>query len=107
MNTCQFPALYSGIDAQIRDNLLIWWPARQCSGQAAALAGGTTMHIDFGLPTDHDLEQGFKDYQQKTQKAVMDFGLHMAVTRFDAKVPPSPLASLPALSFCCLPWQGD
>ena len=90
-NTCPFPAMYFGIDAQIRDKLLICSPACHCSGQAAALAGGTTMHIDFGLPTNHDLEQGFKDYQQKMQKAVMDFGLHMAVTKFDTKVLPSPL----------------
>jgi hypothetical protein len=33
------------------------------SGQAAALAGGTTMHIDFALPVDHDLQEGFKLWQ--------------------------------------------
>lgn len=30
------------------------------SGQAAALAGGTTMHIDFALPVDHDLWAGWE-----------------------------------------------
>lgn len=33
------------------------------SGQAAALAGGTTMHIDFALPVDHDLMAGYKAWQ--------------------------------------------
>ena len=28
------------------------------SGQAAGLAGGTTMHIDFALPDNHDLKKG-------------------------------------------------
>ena len=29
----------------------------------AALAGGTTFHIDFALPVGHDLLQGFKQWQ--------------------------------------------
>jgi hypothetical protein len=33
------------------------------SGQAAALAGGTTMHIDFALPINHNLLEGFKAWQ--------------------------------------------
>lgn len=33
------------------------------SGQIAALAGGTTMHIDFALPVDHDLMAGWKLWQ--------------------------------------------
>ena len=39
----------------------------QCyrSGQAAALAGGTTMHIDFALPVDHDLAAGFEAWKVK------------------------------------------
>ena len=56
------------------------------SGQAAALAGGTTMVIDFALPVDHDLEEGYKSYETKTKTAVADYALHMAVTRFDKKV---------------------
>jgi hypothetical protein len=36
---------------------------RHCSGQAAALAGGTTMHIDFALPVDHDLAAGFEAWK--------------------------------------------
>ena len=44
------------------------------------------MVIDFALPIDHDLEQGFQDYVSKSKKSVMDYAFHMAVTRFDAKV---------------------
>jgi len=44
------------------------------------------MVIDFALPTHHDLERGYREYVQKAKKSVMDYGLHMAVTRFDAKV---------------------
>lgn len=54
--------------------------------QAAALAGGTTMHIDFALPTNGDLAQGFLDYQKKAAKSVMDYGFHMAVTTWNEKV---------------------
>jgi len=34
-----------------------------CSGQAAALAGGTTMHIDFALPVNHDLMAGWQAWK--------------------------------------------
>jgi hypothetical protein len=34
-----------------------------CSGQAAALAGGTTMHIDFALPIQHDLWAGYQEWR--------------------------------------------
>lgn len=44
------------------------------------------MHIDFALPKGHDIWEGFKAYQQKAKKSVMDYGLHMAVTKFDSKV---------------------
>ena len=56
------------------------------SGQRAALAGGTTMHIDFALPVAHDLRAGFEAWQQKaTPKAVMDYAFHMAVTSWSDK----------------------
>jgi dihydropyrimidinase len=55
------------------------------SGQAAALAGGTTMHIDFALPVDHDLAAGFEEWKRKAEVAVMDYGLHMAVTSWSDK----------------------
>eukprot|EP00210_Caulerpa_lentillifera_P001757 g1687.t1 len=56
------------------------------SGQAAALAGGTTMHIDFALPTDGDLLKGFEDYKEKAKKSCMDYGFHMAVTSWNTQV---------------------
>lgn len=33
------------------------------SGQAAALAGGTTMHIDFVLPINHDMMAGYEAWK--------------------------------------------
>lgn len=56
------------------------------SGQAAALAGGTTMHIDFALPSDGDLAAGFKAYQEKASKSCMDYGFHMVVTAWNDHV---------------------
>ncbi|KAK9825674.1 hypothetical protein WJX81_001526 [Elliptochloris bilobata] len=56
------------------------------SGQAAALAGGTTMHIDFALPSNGDLAAGFARYQAAAAKSVMDYSFHMAVTSWDDKV---------------------
>jgi dihydropyrimidinase len=56
------------------------------SGQAAALAGGTTMHIDFIIPVNGSLEAGFKAYEKKAKKACMDYGFHMAVTKWDEDV---------------------
>jgi dihydropyrimidinase len=35
------------------------------TGHAAALAGGTTMHIDFALPIDHDLKKGYEAWQAR------------------------------------------
>ena len=43
------------------------------------------MVIDFALPINHDLEEGYKSYEGKTKTAVADYALHMAVTRFDKK----------------------
>lgn len=39
-------------------------------GHAAALAGGTTMHIDFALPVAHDLLAGWEEWQRKARDAV-------------------------------------
>jgi dihydropyrimidinase len=58
----------------------------QRSGQEAALAGGTTMHIDFALPFNHDLLAGFEIWKEKAKKSVMDYGFHMAVTSWNDKV---------------------
>uniref|UniRef100_A0A2N9FXF9 dihydropyrimidinase n=1 Tax=Fagus sylvatica TaxID=28930 RepID=A0A2N9FXF9_FAGSY len=56
------------------------------SGQAAALAGGTTMHIDFALPVDGSLTAGFEAYEKKGKKSCMDYGFHMAITKWDEVV---------------------
>ncbi len=44
------------------------------SGHAAALAGGTTLHIDFALPVQGDLLAGFATWQRKAQRGCMDYG---------------------------------
>jgi dihydropyrimidinase len=56
------------------------------SGQSAALAGGTTMHIDFALPVNGDLAAGFENYKRKSARSVMDYGFHMAITQWNDKV---------------------
>ena len=56
------------------------------SGHLAALAGGTTMHVDFALPVDGSLKKGLAEWHQKAKKAVMDYGFHMAVTSWDDTV---------------------
>ena len=63
-----------------------------CSGQGAALAGGTTMEIDFAVPVDGDIMAGYKAYREKAAKSVMDYGFHMAITTWNAKVPPLAVA---------------
>lgn len=60
--------------------------AMLCSGQAAALAGGTTMHIDFALPVNHDLMAGYEEWKKKAAGACTDYGFHMAVTSWSPKV---------------------
>jgi dihydropyrimidinase len=57
-----------------------------CSGQAAALAGGTTMHIDFVLPINGSISQGLKAYSEKAQSSCMDYGFHVAVTEWSEEV---------------------
>jgi dihydropyrimidinase len=56
------------------------------SGQAAALAGGTTMHIDFVIPINGNLTAGFEAYENKAKKSCMDYGFHVAVTKWDESV---------------------
>lgn len=53
------------------------------SGQAAALAGGTTMHIDFVIPVNGSLTAGLESYEKKSGKSCMDYGFHMAITKWD------------------------
>lgn len=61
-------------------------PDPRCSGQAAALAGGTTMHIDFALPVNGSLSVGLTEWRRKAAIAVMDYGFHMAITSWDDQV---------------------
>ncbi|CAL1403582.1 unnamed protein product [Linum trigynum] len=56
------------------------------SGQAAALAGGTTMHIDFVIPVNGSLTAGIEAYERKAHKSCMDYGFHMAITKWDEDV---------------------
>lgn len=57
------------------------------SGQAAAVAGGTTMHIDFALPIYHDIEAGFNEWKSRAeQRSCIDYGFHQGVTRWDQQV---------------------
>lgn len=57
------------------------------TGQAAALAGGTTFHIDFALPVGGDPLAGFREWRRKAEgAAVMDYALHVAVTSWDEGV---------------------
>lgn len=58
------------------------------SGHRAALAGGTTFHIDFVLPLDGDLLKGLKNYWGKASNALMDYSFHMAVLEWSDKVGP-------------------
>ncbi|KAG5136940.1 hypothetical protein JHK82_021671 [Glycine max] len=52
-------------------------------GQAAALAGGTTMHIDFVIPRKGSLTAGIEAYEKKARKSCMDYGFHIAITKWD------------------------
>ncbi|KAL3718553.1 hypothetical protein ACJRO7_003647 [Eucalyptus globulus] len=56
------------------------------SGQAAALAGGTTMHIDFVKPSNGSLIAGVEVYKKKAQKSCMDYGFHMVIHKWDEVV---------------------
>jgi len=56
------------------------------TGHCAALAGGTTCHVDFALPIEHDLEAGLAVWKEKGKKAAMDYCFHMAVTGWNDKV---------------------
>jgi dihydropyrimidinase len=53
------------------------------SGHRAAVAGGTTYHLDFALPVDHDLMAGYSLWQTKAKAGCLDYSLHSAVTSWD------------------------
>jgi dihydropyrimidinase len=57
------------------------------SGTKAALSGGTTMVVDFCLPTPgQSLLAAYQDWRHKSEKAACDYGFHMAVTWWDKQV---------------------
>jgi len=57
------------------------------SGTRAALAGGTTMVIDFALPApDQGLLDALKIWDNKTARAHCDYSFHMAVTAWNERV---------------------
>ncbi|MBB3951463.1 dihydropyrimidinase [Aureimonas jatrophae] len=57
------------------------------TGTAAALAGGTTMVVDFCLPAPNQgLIDALQAWHQKAGKARCDFGFHMAITWWGEQV---------------------
>jgi len=57
------------------------------SGTRAALAGGTTMIVDFVLPgINQSLVDAFQSWQQKAGKAATDYSFHMAITWWGEQV---------------------
>ena len=57
------------------------------TGTAAGLAGGTTSIIDFVIPGHkQSLYAAWKDWRSKAEKAVADYGFHVAVTHWDEQV---------------------
>ena len=50
-------------------------------GTKAALAGGTTMVVDFCIPDPgQSMLAAYQDWRRKSEKAASDYGFHMAVT---------------------------
>ncbi|RWB26793.1 MAG: dihydropyrimidinase [Mesorhizobium sp.] len=57
------------------------------SGTRAALAGGTTMVVDFCLPSpQQSLLEALQMWDNKTSKASCDYSFHMAITWWDKQV---------------------
>ncbi|MBT9292471.1 dihydropyrimidinase [Prosthecodimorpha staleyi] len=57
------------------------------SGTTAAVAGGTTMVVDFCLPgPGQSLLAAYQEWRHKGEKAVADYSLHMAITWWDKQV---------------------
>ena len=56
-------------------------------GTKAALAGGTTMVVDFCLPDPgQSMLAAYQDWRRKSEKAAADYGFHMAVTSWSKQV---------------------
>src|SRR3984957_6880552 len=59
------------------------------SGTKAALSGGTTMVVDFCIPTrnpNQPLMEAFADWQKRSKDAVSDYSYHMCITYWDDSV---------------------
>jgi dihydropyrimidinase len=57
------------------------------SGTAAALAGGTTMIIDFVIPNpQQNVMDAYHEWRGWAQKAVADYAFHVAITWWDESV---------------------
>ena len=57
------------------------------SGTRAALSGGTTMVVDFCLPSPkQSLMEALQMWDNKTGKAACDYSFHMAITWWDKQV---------------------
>jgi dihydropyrimidinase len=56
------------------------------TGHKAAAFGGTTTVMDFVPFEDPTLEASVETWRRKAEKAAIDYGFHMNLTRFDEKV---------------------
>ena len=67
------------------------------TGTAAAVAGGTTMLVDFSLQdVDGTLGEAVETWQGKAEKSRIDYGLHVAITNLTDEVKQE-LPTLPEL----------
>ena len=56
-------------------------------GTKAAIAGGTTMIVDFCIPAPGEsMLRAYQDWRHKSEKAVCDYSFHMAVTSWTKQV---------------------
>ena len=54
------------------------------SGQAAALAGGTTFHMDMLMPeAEGDILAGFARHSKAAERSVMDYTFHIVITHWN------------------------
>jgi dihydropyrimidinase len=44
------------------------------------------MHIDFVIPVNGSISRGLKAYNQMAQSSCMDYGFHVAVTKWSSQV---------------------
>ena len=57
------------------------------TGPAAALAGGTTMIIDFVIPDPETRPmEAWRDWMQRAAKAPSDYSFHVAITNWNEKI---------------------